>query len=200
MRRARDHVNSRQALPRCRLITKSSELTSDYIRASLSKSGRPINGTLTIDVFRSIAIPSIEVKSKFNLSAMLEIGKLGPVKPIRTKAREELKSLGGAPRVEKHIRTEDTHGPAWFPPTSFQVYQQHWRPWRWGMTRCHAAAAEEDEEEDDDGLCSAWKGVLEGRERDRERRRERDRAREFERSNYNRVRVRESLGIIIMNT
>lgn len=42
------------------------------------------------------------------------------------------------------------------------------------MTRCHAAAAEEDEEEDDDGLCSAWKGVLGGREREKKREIERE--------------------------
>lgn len=145
-----------------------------YLSSFSFEIGNPIKGTLaTIDVSRSIAIPSIETRSKFNLWIIGDArnSKLGPVKPIRTKAREELKSLGGAPRVEKHTRTEDTHGPAWFPPTSFQVYQQHWRPWRWGMTRCHAAAAEEDEEEDDDGLCSAWKGVLGGRERERRRER-----------------------------
>lgn len=67
------------------------------------------------------------------------------------------------------------------------------------MTRCHAAAAEEDEEEDDDDdeLCSARKSGMGGTRSNAARETE---ERELECSNYNRVRVRESHGIIITNT
>lgn len=120
-RRPRDHVNSRQArLPRCRLITKSSESTSDNI-SLLSKSTRPvISGDINVSpssLVRSRS-PSIETKSKCDLSRMIGDArnrKLDPVKPIRMKAREELKSLGGAPRVEKHTHRGHTR-PCVIPP------------------------------------------------------------------------------------
>lgn len=59
------------------------------------------------------------------------------------------------------------------------------------MTRCHTAAAEEDDER---VVQRAERSVGGKKERESEK------AREFERSNYNRVRVRESHDVIIMNT
>jgi len=86
------------------------------------------------------------IETKFQMSRIphdqryLKSRMFDPVKPIRTKVREELKRLGGAPSGGTHTPRTRTalHG---FPSTSSEVvYQQHRRPWRWRMTRCHVAA------------------------------------------------------------
>lgn len=122
-----------------------------------------------------------------------------PVKPVRTEAREELKSLGGAPSGETHTPRTRTalHGSPLLPSMSTSNTDAPGGR----MTRCHAAAAEEDEEEDDDNeLCSARKDGVGGIRSNVARERERQKKRERDCSNYNRVRVRESHGVIITNT
>lgn len=81
-----------------------------------------------------------------------------PVKPIRTKVREELKSLGGAPSGGTHTPRTRTalHGFSPLLPPKLSTSTPTPLAVKNDTMPCRCAVAEE--EEDDDELCSAQKG------------------------------------------
>lgn len=82
--------------------------------------------------------------------------------PVRRLAKNWLKSLGGAPNGETYAARTHTR-PCMVPLLPSRSPRQHRRPWRWRMTRCHAAVEEKDEEEEMTMACAArgkpkWEG------------------------------------------